>query len=190
MDEKEKKPAQDAAPEQAKAAKKLNTGKIIFYAIIAGALVLNTIIAFVLFSVTRPKDVAEKEAQARADSLKTHVEGATREGEPITDPVEAVVNIAGTSGERFLKVSLLLCYDPVKYPKMVEGGEGKSGLGAKKPLLKDILIEIVSQMTLVELGEPESRTRIRDEFLRKANALLPSGTGEYSNVLIDQMIIQ
>jgi flagellar basal body-associated protein FliL len=198
MDEKEKKSAPGGAEaayaEGPKPSKKINTGKILLYAIIAGALVLNTIVAVVLINVTKPKDPAEKEAEA----LKTaHGEGeggapAVHEGEPIEDPVEAIVNIAGTGGDRFLKVVLLLCYDPQKYPKLLGGGGGEGGkaLGAKKAVLKDILIEILSQMTLVELGEPETREKIRMNFLRKANNTLPPGVGEYSNVLIDQFIIQ
>jgi flagellar basal body-associated protein FliL len=197
MDEKEKKPAAggaEAAPaEGPKPSKKINTGKILLYAIIAGALVLNTIVAVVLINVTKPKDPAEKEAEA----LKmAHGEGegsgpVVHEGEPIEDPIEAIVNIAGTGGDRFLKVILLLCYDPEKYPKLGGGGgEGGKALGAKKAVLKDILIEILSQLTLAELGEPETREKIRMNFLRKANNTLPPGVGEYSNVLIDQFIIQ
>ena len=104
MDEKEKRPekgAAEAAPaEGPKPGKKLDTGKILFYAIIAGAVVFNVIVAIVLINVTRPKDVAEKEAEAKNDSLKTTQERSTEIG-GVTDPIEAVVNIAGTNGERF-----------------------------------------------------------------------------------------
>jgi flagellar basal body-associated protein FliL len=192
MNEKEKKPEKEAAEPAAKPVKKLNTGKILLYAIIAGAIVLNTVVAFVLIQATRPKDAAEHDSEAKADSLTSHEGegGAVSEGEPIADPVEAIVNIAGTNGERFLKVVLLLCYEPSKYPKMIAGGEGGGGLGAKKAVFKDMLIEIISQMTIVELGEPESREKIRKDFLRRVNSTMASGTGAFSNVLIDQFIIQ
>ncbi len=200
----EKKPADKPAEggtEAAKPAKKLNTGKILFFAILAGAIVFNVIVATVLITVTKPKDLTEKESALDGkgpkgdEKAKKEAAGAQihDEGEPIADPVEAIVNVAGTNGDRFLKVVLLLCYDAVKYPKMLGGGggEGKGGaLGPKKALLKDMLIEILSQMTIEELSTPESKEKIRSDFLRKANSTLTPGTGEFSGVLIDQFIVQ
>jgi flagellar FliL protein len=183
MDEKEKKPAPEGSSEQPKPIKKLNTGKILFYAIIAGAVVFNTIVAFVLIQTTRPKDVAEKETEAKADSLKRS-QGRSTEIGSVSGPVEAVVNIAGTNGERFLKVVVKFEYDEKKYPKMAEE------MKRFEPKLKDVLIEIISPLTLTELNEPETRVKLRQDMLRDANNALPPDACQMRDVFIDQFIIQ
>jgi flagellar basal body-associated protein FliL len=185
MDEKEKKseggPAD--APQAPKPAKKLDTGKIIFYAVIAGAVVFNIVVATVLINVTRPKDVAEKEAEVKNDSLRATQERSTEIG-GVSDPVEAVVNIAGTNGERFLKVVIRFEYDDKKFPKMVEE------LKKRGPKLKDLLIERISPMTLTELNEPETRSKLRQDILRVSNNSMRPEEGEFRDVFIDQFIIQ
>jgi flagellar basal body-associated protein FliL len=188
MDEKEKKPergasAAEGAPEAPKPAKKLDTGRILFYAVIAGAVVFNIIIATVLVNVTRPKDVAEKEAEAKNDSLKATQERSTEIG-GVSDPVEAVVNIAGTNGERFLKVVIRYEYDDRKFPKMAEE------LKKRGPKLKDLLIERISPMTLTELNEPETRAKLRQDILRVSNNSMRPEEGEFRDAFIDQFIIQ
>jgi flagellar basal body-associated protein FliL len=185
MNEKEKKPEAGAAEgaEAPKPAKKLNTGKIIFYAVIAGAVVFNIIVATVLINVTRPKDVAEKEAEAKNDSLRSTQERSTEIG-GISDPVDAVVNIAGTNGERFLKVVIRYEYDDKKFPNMAEE------LKKRGPKLKDLLIERISPMTLTELNEPETRAKLRQDILRVSNNSMRPEEGEFRDVFIDQFIIQ
>ena len=186
MDEKEKRPekqAADGASEAAKPVKKLDTGRILFYAVIAGAVLFNIIIAVVLINVTRPKDVAEKDAEARNDSLRATQERSTEIG-GVSDPIEAVVNIAGTNGERFLKVVIRYEYDDRKYAKM--GDELKK----RAPKLKDLLIERISPMTLTELNEPETRAKLRQDILRVSNNSMRPEEGEFRDVFIDQFIIQ
>jgi flagellar basal body-associated protein FliL len=187
MDEKEKRPekgaAEGAPAEGPKPGKKLDTGKILFYAIIAGAVVFNIVVATVLINVTRPKDVAEKEAEAKNDSLKVTQERSTEIG-GVTDPIEAVVNIAGTNGERFLKVVIRYEYDDKKFPKMIEE------LKKRGPKFKDLLIERISPMTLTELNEPETRAKLRQDILRVSNNSMRPEEGEFRDVFIDQFIIQ
>ena len=185
MDEKEKKPEAGGAEasEAPKPAKKLNTGKIIFYAVIAGAVIFNIIVATVLINVTRPKDVAEKDAEAKNDSLRSTQERSTEIG-GVSDPVDAVVNIAGTNGERFLKVVIRYEYDDKKFPKMADE------LKKRGPKLKDLLIERLSPMTLTELNEPETRAKLRQDILRVSNNSMRPEEGEFRDVFIDQFIIQ
>jgi flagellar basal body-associated protein FliL len=187
MNEKEKKPEKQGAEGGGEApkpaVKKLDTGRIIFFAIIAGAVVFNIIVATVLINVTRPKDVAEKDAEARNDSLRATQERSTEIG-GVSDPLEAVVNIAGTNGERFLKVVIRYEYDDKKFPKMADE------LKRRGPKLKDLLIERISPMTLTELNEPETRTKLRQDILRVSNNSMRPEEGEFRDVFIDQFIIQ
>jgi flagellar basal body-associated protein FliL len=184
MDEKEKKQpqTQDAAAAP-KPVKKINATKLLFYAIIAAAVVCNIILATVLIQVTKPKDAAEKDAEAKADSVKMAQERVTEIG-GVSDPVEAVVNIAGTNGERFLKVIVKLEFDDKKFPKLSEE------LKKRSPKFKDLLIDQLSQMTLTELNEPETKTKIRQNMLRLVNNSMPQQEGEVRDIFIDQFIIQ
>jgi flagellar basal body-associated protein FliL len=185
MDEKEKKISADApeVPEVKIKVKKSGPSKIIFYGIIAGAVIFNVIVATVLINITRPKDVAEIEAKAKSDSLKANEERGTEIG-GVSDPIEAVVNIAGTNGERFLKVVIRFEYDDKKYPKIVEEFKRRA------PKFKDMLIDRLSQMTLTEINESETKTRIRQDILRVANNSFRPEDGELRDVFIDQFIIQ
>jgi flagellar FliL protein len=183
MDAKDKKPAAEAPAEQAKPAKKVNTGKILLYVIIAGVIIFNTIVAFVLIQATRPKDPAEKEVQAKVDSLKSSPEKTTEIG-GVSGPIEAVVNIAGTNGDRFLKVVVKFEYDDKKYVKFAEE------MKRFEPKLKDLLIEVISPLTLTEINEPETRTKLRQDMLRAANSAIPPEVAQLRDVFIDQFIVQ
>ena len=183
MDAKEKKPSAETPAEQLKPVKKINTGKILLYALVAGAIVLNAVVAFVLIQATRPKDTAEKEAEAKVDSLKNN-QGRSAEIGGVSGPIEAVVNIAGTNGDRFLKVVIKFEFDEKKYPKLAEE------MKRFEPKLKDALIELISPLTLAELNEPETRVKLRQDMLRAANNALPAESCQMRDVFIDQFFIQ
>jgi flagellar basal body-associated protein FliL len=181
MNEKEK--GSEKAPEGAekKPVKSADKTKILFPAIIAGAVIINIIAAFVLIQATKPKNPVEKDAQVKADSLQRKQSTPAEMGE-IGDPIDAIVNVAGTDGDRLLKIVVRL-----EFP----GGKGEEYVKEMKkiyPRIKNLLIDIVSEMTLAELNEPDSKDKILKNLLRKINATLPNI--EVRDVLLDQFLIQ
>jgi flagellar basal body-associated protein FliL len=178
--EKEKEKRADDAPEK-KPPVSLNKSKIVFFGIIAAAIVFNVIIAFVLIQATKPKNATEKEAQAKADSLQQGEKMHTEIGE-IGDPIDAIVNVAGTDGERLLKVVVRLEFPSGK------GEEFTKEMKKISPRVKNLLIDLVSEMSLVELNEPAAKDKIRTSLLRKINNTMPKV--EVLDVLLDQFIIQ
>jgi flagellar basal body-associated protein FliL len=182
MNEKEK--GKEKSPETAqekKPEKSAQPSKILFPAILAGAVIFNIIFAVVLIQVTRPKSPVEKEAQAKADSLQLKESKSGEMGE-IGEPIDVIVNVAGTNGERLLKVVVRL-----EFP----GGKGEEYLKEMKklsPRVKNLMIDIVSEMTLVELNEPNAKEKILKNLLHKINATMPKV--EVLDVLLDQFIIQ
>jgi flagellar basal body-associated protein FliL len=182
MNEKDKGKEKAAeAPADKKPAASGDKNKILFPAILAGAVILNIVFAIVLIQVTKPKNPAEKEAQAKADSLQVKESKSGEMGE-IGDPIDVIVNIAGTNGERLLKVVVRL-----EFP----GGKGEEFIKEMKkisPRVKNVLIDIVSEMTLAELSEPAAKEKILKNLLRKINATMPKV--EVLDVLLDQLIIQ
>jgi len=182
MNEKEKgkDKAAEATPEK-KPAGAADKTKILFPAILAGAVVLNIVFAIVLIQVTKPKSSVEKEAQAKADTLQQKESKSGEMGE-FGEPIDVIVNVAGTNGERLLKVVVRL-----EFP----GGKGEEFLKEMKkisPRIKNLLIDIVSEMTLTELSEPAAKDKILKNLLRKINATMPKV--EVLDVLLDQFIIQ
>jgi flagellar basal body-associated protein FliL len=161
------------------------SNKVLFIGIIAAVLVLNTIVAFLLIQATRPKDLEKEKEKMRADSLKMVVESSTEMGATTEEePIEAIVNIAGTDGERFLKASVIFEYDDQKYPELAEE------LVRRGPKFKSILMTYLSKLTLVEVTEPEAKERISKEILRLVNNTLPHETGVIREVMFTSFIIQ
>ena len=159
--------------------------KTLFIGILVTMVILNTAIAFILVRVTRPKTPEEKTSIVQADSLKKVVEQSTTMGATTSDaPVEAVVNIAGTDGERFLKAAVIFEYDDKSFPQL--GSE----LQRRMPKFKDLLIDHLSKLTLIEVTEPDAKEKIRKDLVRLVNKSLPPKIGEVREVLFTTYIIQ
>lgn len=158
---------------------------ILTIGIIVGVIILNTIIAFLLVKLTQPKSEELKKALMEADSLKKAAERMTSMGATTADaPIEVVVNIAGTDGERFLKAAVIFEYDDKSFPNL--GPE----LIRRMPKYKDLLINHLSRLTLNDLTQPDAKDKIRADLLRLVNATLPPNLGEVREVLFTSYIIQ
>ena len=89
-----------------------------------------------------------------------------------------LVNPAGTNGTRFLSTSI-----GVETPKSEEsggGGHGESGGGgafeAASPIIRDILIAVLSSKTMEELSSVDGKTQLRNEILVKLNEAVAPDT--------------
>ena len=187
MADDKKKEAADtpAADNKAVKEKPANGNKMLLLGLIAGVLVVNTAVAFLLFKVTTPKKVVVQDPKHAADSLKKESDHSTHVGATTGEkPIDATVNIAGTDGERFLKVAVAFEYDDVKYPEI--GG----ALEMRAPKIKDILIDHLSKLSLIEVTEPEAKDKIRKDLLRLVNNSIPSEEGRIRDVYIVNFIIQ
>lgn len=158
--------------------------RIVLISILAGVLIINTLIAFFLIQATKPPSKKKLEEKARADSLKQTMILETTIGAIADPPIEAIVNIAGTDGMRFLKVVVALEYDDKEYKNLGEE------LNRRHVKLKDMLLEQLSTMTLEDLNDIEARNQIRKVFMRHVNKSLPADVGQISNVYINEFIIQ
>lgn len=161
------------------------SNKILMIGILAGVVLLNTVIAFLMVRVTKPVSPEAKAALFQADSLKKISERMTTMGATTENaPIEAIVNIAGTDGERFLKTEIIFEYDDAEYPNL--GAE----LTRRVPKFKDLLINHLSRLTLADITESDAKDRIRKDLLRLVNATLPAKIGEVRDVLFVTYIIQ
>lgn len=192
-DEKEKKKDTRDAPDSAPASeartekKKGDAGgnKMMFLILIIAVLVINTGVAFFIVQATAPKKEIKTEDKQKKDTLKTDTEHESSVVATTADkPIEALVNIAGTDGERFLKVAVAFEYDNVTHPLLAEA------LEMRAPKIKDMMIDHLSKLTLVEVTEPEAKNKIRKDLLRLVNNSLPKEEGNIRDVYIVNFIIQ
>jgi flagellar basal body-associated protein FliL len=184
-DEKKKEKDAEGKPEEPKADKAKGNNKFMFIGLIAGVLIINTAMAFFLVQMTSPKKDKVAEDAHKTDTAHADAEHSTHVAATTADaPVEAVVNIAGTDGERFLKIAVAFEFDDVAHPMLLEA------LTHRSPKIKSMMIEYLSKLTLVEVTEPEAKEKIRKELLRIVNSSIPKEEGSIRDVYIVNYIIQ
>jgi flagellar basal body-associated protein FliL len=184
-DEKKKEKETEGKTEEPKADKPKGNNKFMFIGLIAGVLVINTVMAFILVQVTSPKKEKVTEDANKKDTAHAEAEHSTHVAATTADaPTEAVVNIAGTDGERFLKIAVAFEYDDVAHPMLLEA------LTQRTPKIKSMMIEYLSKLTLVEVTEPEAKEKIRKDLLRIVNSSIPKEEGAIRDVYIVNYIIQ
>jgi flagellar basal body-associated protein FliL len=218
MDEKKPKEAPAAAPKAkeppaAKAEKPSGGNNNL--GLLIGIIVIGVILQLVAGRLMAPAKTAvdteespSTEHRAGSVDLNATVMGSTTE----ETPVEVLVNIAGTDGERFLKAALVMEYI-AREEKARSGHGGKKeggGHGEKKegegpepaasgiagaikqrmPKYKNYLLETLSKMTMAELTAPETKERIRKDFIKMVNGSLPPELGVVKDIYFTQYIIQ
>jgi len=167
----------------------------VFMGIIAGIIVFNLVAAVVLVNVLMPRKPKAEATVESADTTAHHgesVEGAGEKPEAsagmivTAKPIDAVINIAGTDGKRYLKVGVQLEFNSLKYKdnlKLIEEGE-------LNPKLKSLLIDQVSQMTMDELLEPDAKEKICKEYLRRINSAIPEKFVQFAEVFLVDFLVQ
>ncbi|SDU24955.1 Flagellar basal body-associated protein FliL [Verrucomicrobium sp. GAS474] len=114
--------------------------------------------------------------EAKAGEGKEGATGAPGAGFTLSD---ILVNVTGTGGSRFIKVSVYF-----QAPMNVQ-----TELQGMRDQLKDIVSNTLAQKSLAELSDSGVRGRLRSELLATINPLLKS-KGEVQNIYFPEFIIQ
>ncbi len=153
---------------------------------VAFPLIMVLVSYIVVTKVVSPKLMGEKKAleeQRKKAELKKEEAPQKKPKADMIGQIYAVsdiiVNPAGSSGERFVKVSIGL---EMKDAKL--GDE----LTKRDVQLRDIFIGIFTSKTVEELTNPDKRENLREEVKTKINSLLVSG--EIKNVYFTDLVIQ
>jgi flagellar basal body-associated protein FliL len=170
--------------------KKGNSNIGMLIGVIIGVLLIQAGIAFAVVKETAPKsDDTEVAQDSTTDSTESSgdLTNASVSNEQFTpNPFTVVVNIAGTDGGRFLKVSLQLAFDA----DLERNKEfGIKYLNYEIPIQNHIN-QYLSSLTLEEVQDRNAQLNIRRDLLRGINKLFPPNTGEISNVYITEFIVQ
>lgn len=106
---------------------------------------------------------------------------------------DLVVNPAGTNGTRYLSASIGLEYakaiDSEKSVK-ASGGHGAGaagGMGNKEPVIRDILIAILTSKNIEQLSSAEGKEALRVEIMEKINHEVAPDT-VYKVYLVDYVL--
>jgi flagellar protein FliL len=184
--------AKGAAPEAAASEKKSGgfMKMIIVFAVVQ--IVLAAGAFFVVKMVFLPKIQASPAATAEEKKTEVKVEEKPKE---IVLIENLIVNPAGTNGTRYLSTSIGLEVEkevPAEGEKAEGEGEGKGGDGGRMkqltPVIRDILIAILSSRTLEELGSIEGKEAVRKEILEKVQLAL--GEIKLSRVYFVDYVLQ
>jgi len=138
-------------------------------------------VAYIVFTVKSggpdtKEDTKKEKVKEEEDSVSTI--------SAYSDPIEVLVNVKGTNGDRFLKASLMIEYDPQKYPKMAEI------LTNNMPKFKDITIKILSSKNINVLLNEKSIEKIKGELIREFSKYIPKNEGKIKSILITEWLIQ
>lgn len=90
-----------------------------------------------------------------------------------------IVNVAGTSGRRYLKCSVTVEFDVAS---------GPSEAATKVPLLRDAIIDVLSSKTLEDLEPGTVRNDIRGELVSVIAPLISKA--EVTRVFFNEFVVQ
>lgn len=147
--------------------------KMMLIIIIAGGMLVLAVAAFfVTKMLTAPpkEEVKEEETEVKKEAFF---------GKLFSFDEPIIVNLAETRGQRYLKVSIQF---EVSDDTVIEE------LKKRKPLMLDLMINILSSKTIEDVQNTVGRNRLRREIIDKSNAELFSG--KVINVYFTEFVIQ
>jgi len=120
----------------------------------------------------------DEEADSGHESSSSHSSGGTEVG--IMYPLDLfTVNLLSESGRRYLKVELNL---------EIEGEELAHELDTKKPLLRDIIIRILSSKSLEEISTAKGKETLKEQIVTEINPRIKDG--KVMNVYFVDFVVQ
>lgn len=167
MDKKTDKDAAASPPAEEPAEVPAKKGGIPKIAVIAGILLVQIVVSYLLQKTLFFKDVAGTHEAAAASHKTEKVEAKEEEEAPVVMLDEIVVNPADTGGRRYLAVTVGL---------QVRGLEADKKIEKKKPLIRDALISLLSSKPFGELARIGYRDSLKVEIRAAANHQLRDST--------------
>lgn len=166
--------------------------KAILFVVIGIFVVLLILVGIVVFMLMSGDDEGEKkqevttqvEAQAAQPSQKAAqiIVGNTISVRsvdklqpgliyPAEGPIPFTVNLMTQTGKRYLKTSIQLELDKDEAKAMAT----KAELDNKMPILKDIVLEVLSSKSIEEVVTTKGKSRVKDEIVKRINEVLLDG---------------
>ena len=90
---------------------------------------------------------------------------------PAEGPIPFTVNLMTQTGKRYLKTSMQFELDKDEAKAMAT----KAELDNKMPILKDIVLEVLSSKSIEEVVTTKGKSRVKDEIVKRINEVLLDG---------------
>ena len=155
--------------EEPKRKKEKSGGLLQTVIIIAATQIITLVGAFFFVKMYLvPKVTVEEEAVEEVSAIE-------REPAKVHMIEDLVVNPAGTNGTRYLSASIGLEYAKAKNSEKAEKSSGGHGEGAaatsdiNEPIIRDILIAILTSKNIEQLSSAEGKEALREEIRTKIN---------------------
>jgi len=173
--EEEKEEKEESAPSEGGGSKLI---LIIIVVLLLLLLVIGGVVAYFLLSGDEaPADQAQQAPAQEVEKPKKTAE-ATEIG-PIYPLDPFTVNLKSSGASRYLKCTINLELDsPDTQPE----------LDKMKPMIRDIIIRILSSKTVPEISTAKGKEKLKEEIKKNLNARLM--TGEIRNVYFTAFVIQ
>jgi len=138
-----------------------------------GTIIVGTVAFLIVYKVVtaKPDDAGKEDTKTAGKSVYF--------GKLFSFDEPLIVNLAGTKGQRYLKANIKF---EVTDDNVVEE------LTARKPLILDLLISILSSKSIEDVSNTVGRNRLRREIIDKSNAELIAG--KVINVYFTEFVIQ
>ncbi len=147
------------------------------------AIVILAELTFVFYIITSVK-TAESELIVEKKEEQVQNDDSTVISIAYSEPIQILVNVKGTDGDRYFKAEFVIEYDGGAYPLLAEH------LLTQKPRFKDIAINIFSNQDMNVLDNAKIREKYSAELLSEIRKYIPAEKGEVKNILINEWLIQ
>jgi flagellar FliL protein len=163
----------DKKTEETPAASSEGKSSIVKWAIVGAILLLfvGIEVGIAVFFVGKLKEpnLADVQKQNMEAERQAALKLQTEMGATMAAPIEITVNIFGEEG-RYLKCGVQLEYN-------AEDIQLGTELEARKPRIKDIVIDIMSSKSLSDLMSNDGKRAIREQIVSAVNGILPEEAG-------------
>ncbi len=101
-----------------------------------------------------------------------------------SEPIQILVNVKGTDGDRYFKGEFVIEYDAGTYPLLGDY------LSTQMPRFKDIAINIFSNQDMNVLDNTKLRDKYSEKLFSDIVKFIPSAKGDIKNILVNEWLIQ
>ncbi len=184
MAEEEKKEGKEEAEKKEKAPMNAKKKGIIIGVVVLVVLVVQVVTAYVFVKMIKGEDPTITAMKKLEEDEKLKAEMLTKFGAVLDAPIDITVNIAGSKGSHYLKTVIQLEWNETEFPDLREA------IMVRMVKIKDIMIDILSTQSMEDLKSSSGKQRVREAIRGDINTIIPKESGQVTNVLFEEFIIQ
>lgn len=159
--------------------KSSNLVLIIIIVVLVLVLVIGAVVAILMLSGDEEQMVEETSAKQEMRSNKRSEDVVGLTVGPMYPLEVFTVNLLSESGRRFLKAQINL---------ELESEELTAELESKIPVIRDLIIKILTSRTLEEITTAKGKEKLKDNIVKQLNMRLRDG--QLNNIYFTEFVIQ